>query len=293
LLLIEYFNPANSFALAWLVVAALNPTDLANAGCQLSFLSVAVLYWGASRWFRRQYDPLERLVEETRPNWERALRWLGRQIVVAYTIGFAIWLSLVPLVAYRYHLITLHGLLIGPPLVLLTSIALISGFLLLGSAAICPLLVPVFALPTDWSLAGCEFLVDLCDRWRWARWYVPDVPEWWLWVFYPGLLAMLVFDPPYRRWRLSLGAAAVWLCVGLLSMAIRPTPNELRCTFLAVGHGGCTVIETPDGRILIYDAGAITGPDVTRRIIAPYLWNRGIRRVDEVFLSHADLDHFN
>jgi competence protein ComEC len=190
-------------------------------------------------------------------------------------------------------MVTLHGLLIGPPLVLLTSIALISGFLLLGSAAICPLFVPLFAFPTDWSLRGCEFLVDLCDRWHWARWYVPDVPEWWLWIFYPALLAVLVLDPLYSRWRWALVAGAGWLAVGVLAVALRPVPNELRCTFLAVGHGGCTVIETPDGRTLLYDAGAVTGPDVTRRIIAPYLWNRGIRRIDTVFLSHADLDHFN
>src|SRR5262249_54870396 len=54
-----------------------------------------------------------------------------------------------------------------------------------------------------------------------------------------------------------------------------------------------TVIETRDGRTLLYDAGAISGPDVTRRHIAPFLWSRGIRHVDEIFLSHADLDHFN
>jgi competence protein ComEC len=32
---------------------------------------------------------------------------------------------------------------------------------------------------------------------------------------------------------------------------------------------------------------------VTRRHIAPFLWSRGIRRIDELILSHADLDHFN
>jgi competence protein ComEC len=32
---------------------------------------------------------------------------------------------------------------------------------------------------------------------------------------------------------------------------------------------------------------------VARRQIAPFLWHRGVRRIDEVFLSHADLDHFN
>src|SRR5262249_7736496 len=89
----------------------------------------------------------------------------------------------------------------------------------------------------------------------------------------------------HRRWAAT--AAVAWLGVWLLSGAARPTPQEMRCTFLAVGHGGCTVIETSDGRTLLYDAGAVSGPDVTRRIIAPYLWNRGIRRIDAVFLSHA------
>src|SRR5262249_14769781 len=99
-----------------------------------------------------------------------------------------------------------------------------------------------------------------------------------------------------RRWRWAVLAGLVWLCVGLVGADWKSasTPaDEFRCTFLAVGHGGCTVMETPDGRVLLYDAGALGGPDVTRRQIAPYLWNRGIRRIDEIFLSHADLDHFN
>jgi competence protein ComEC len=284
---------ANSFALAWLTVAALNPTDLFTPGCQLSFCSVAVLYWGASRWFRKSADSLERLIDQTRPWWMRTLRHFGRELAITYGIGLAIWLALTPLVASRYHLVTLQGLLIGPPLVLLTSIALISGFLLLGCAAVLPPLVPLFALPVDWSLAGCEALVNVFDQLRLGRWYVPDIPEWWLWVFYPGLFAVLTSDALHRRWRWAILAAFAWLGIGLLAGAMRPASGELRCTFLAVGHGGCTVLETPDGRTLLYDAGSMTGPDVTRKQIAPYLWSRGIRRIDEVFLSHADLDHFN
>jgi len=39
--------------------------------------------------------------------------------------------------------------------------------------------------------------------------------------------------------------------------------------------------------------GTLTGPDVVRKQIAPYLRHRGIRRIDDLILSHADLDHFN
>jgi competence protein ComEC len=283
----------NSFALAWMIVALLNPTDIFNAGCQLSFLSVAVLYWGASRWFRRDKDPLKRLVEETRPLWQRLSVRVARAVALSYAVTLVIWLCLVPLVAYRYQVVSLAGLVISPPLVCLTSVALIAGFpLLLVAAVYAPLALP-FAVLVRWCLAGCDFLVHLGEGLPCSYFYLGTVPLWWLWLFYPGLLVALVWEPLQRRWRWMALAGVAWLCVGLLGGAIAVPSDELRCTFLAVGHGGCAVLETPDGRTLLYDAGALGGPDVTRRQIAPYLWYRGIRRIDEIFLSHADLDHFN
>ena len=284
---------ANAFALGWLVVALLNPTDLFNTGCQLSFLAVAVLYWAAGSWLRAPTDPLDRLIDESRPRWQRLVRHLARQVALSYLVTLMVWLAVAPLVAARYHNVSPVALLIGPPVVVLTSVALLAGFLLLLAAVVCPPLVPVPAAVTHWSLAGCELLVDTADSWPPGHWYVSDLSEWWLWVFYVGLLAFLMLGSlrPRVRWGLSAGLA--WLCVGLAAGWGRPGSDELRCTFLAVGHGGCTVLETPDGRVLLYDAGALNGPELTRRQIAPFLWSRGVRRIDEVFLSHADLDHFN
>jgi competence protein ComEC len=143
------------------------------------------------------------------------------------------------------------------------------------------------AAVTQWSLAGCDFLVARGEGWPRTYFYVADVPAWWTWVFYLALFAALTIPRVRQRWQ-QLGVAMLaWLCVGLVSGALRPTPPEFRCTFLAVGHGGCTVLETADGRIVLYDAGSMSGPDVTRRFIAPYLWSRGIRRIDEVILSHT------
>jgi competence protein ComEC len=109
--------PANSFALAWIVVALLNPTDLFSSGCQLSFLSVAILYWGVSRWQRVEPDPLEQLQNESRPAWLRGVRWVGRQVLLSYLVTVAIWLAIAPLVAARYNLLSGAGLVIGPPIV--------------------------------------------------------------------------------------------------------------------------------------------------------------------------------
>jgi competence protein ComEC len=285
--------PANLFALSWLAIALLNPTDLFTSGCLLSFLSVAVLYWGARHLFPKEQDPLVRLIDTARPAWERGLRGLGWRVLESYALTGMIWLAITPLAASRYQMISPSGLLLGPPLVVLTAVALFAGFLLLSAGLLCPPLTTLLVPIVHGSLSACELLVDVADRLPFSHVYVGAVPVWWLWCFYLGLLAVLTQEPLRRRWRWAGVAGLGWLCAGLAAGAARMPGDELRCTFLAVGHGGCIVLETPDGRTLLYDAGSLAGPDVTRRQIAPFLWHRGIHRIDEVILSHGDLDHFN
>ncbi|MGH7223894.1 MAG: ComEC/Rec2 family competence protein, partial [Gemmataceae bacterium] len=285
--------PANLFALSWIAVALVNPTDLFSAGCLLSFLSVAVLTWGTRALWQQEEDPLDRLLDETRPAWQRRLRRLGRRVFESYAVTLLIWLAIAPLAAARYQMISPAGLLLGPPLVALTTVALFAGFLLLSAGLLFLPVTALLALLVQGSLAACEFLVDAADRVSYSHIYIGAIGDWWLWLFYLGLVAVLTQEPLRRRWRWAGIAGLGWLCVGLAAGASRMPSDELVCTFLAVGHGGCTVIETPDGRTLLYDAGSLAGPEVTRRHIAPFLWHRGIRRIDEVLFSHADLDHFN
>jgi competence protein ComEC len=283
----------NLFALAWIVVVLLNPTDVGDAGCQLSFLSVAILFWGLPKG-GNEADSLTQLKDQFRPAWQRGLRHLLGRGAAAYGVTLAICLAVAPLVAFRYHLVSLLGLLLGPPVVLLAALALLAGFAVLGLALVCWPLAQAVALLLRLGLAGCDGFVQFGVRVPGAYWYVPNLPQWWVWLFYLSLLAGLTVPALRQRWRQVGLVLLVWLCVGLFALAGRTyDPVELRCTFLAVGHGGCTVLETPDGRVLLYDVGSLAGPDVARRYVAPYLWQRGIRRIDEVFLSHADLDHFN
>ena len=283
--------PANALAFAWLIVIGVNPTDVFTAGCQLSFLSVFVLIWGCSRWLRpRELTPVEQLIEETRGVPEKVLRaccalWQVFAISTILTVVNA------PLVLAWQNVASPIAVLIGPPLILLTAVALVTGFLLillspLGIWAAWP-----FARITEGSLAACEWMVHLGDRVPGGHVYSPAPAMWWLVGFY-GLVALLVLLE--GKWaKRVLAGLGVWILFGLV-LSLQPrTSDEARITFLAVGAGGCIVIETPDGRVLLYDAGTTTGPDAVRRIIAPYLWSRGITRVDEVFLSHGDLDHFN
>ena len=79
-----------------------------------------------------------------------------------------------------------------------------------------------------------------------------------------------------------------WLCVGLVTGAYQPRSDELLDDFrVCRSRHVCVVIETPDGRVLLYDAGALSGPDVTVQI-APDLWLCGISRIERrslIFLA--------
>jgi competence protein ComEC len=293
--------PANTFALAWLLVLAINPTDLFTAGFQLSFLCVAVLIWGIARWFApREPTPMELLINESRSSIEQGLRGMLRLIGQAYLVTLVLGLATAPLVAYWQNIMSPAGLVIGPIAILLTTVALIAGFLLLMLWPLGPAAAPL-AWVAGRSIALCDYCVDIAGRLPGGYWYVGSLPTWWVVGFYTILLGWLLVGTPeiarhisHIRTRLWFAAAlAGWTLLGLAAGFVRPEADEMRVTFVAVDHGGCAVIETPDGRVLLYDVGATAGPDVTKRHIAPYLWSRGIRRIDEVFLSHADLDHFN
>lgn len=282
---------ANAFAFAWLVTVAWNPTDAFTAGCQLSFISVFVLIWGVSRWLApAQKAPLDRLIDESRPPWVRAARAFLRSLAVAFALSIILTVANSPLIMQRQNLVAPMGAILGPPLVFLTTIALVAGFLLLIVGIFGIGLTFPFAVVTRESLAACDWLVRIADTVPGGSVYVPTLPIGWTIGFYAILIGVVLLD---AKWAKRAGVALLlWSLFGLIG--VPPTvKDELQITFLSVGHGGCTVLETPDGRVLVYDAGSMGGPDAVRRVVAPFLWHRGHARIDELFLSHADLDHFN
>ena len=92
----------------------------------------------------------------------------------------------------------------------------------------------------------------------------------------------------------ALLVSAAWIV--LLPPKPQWHPGVFEVTAIDVGQGDSLLLITPEGKTLLLDAGGVTENsrsefDVGEEVVSPYLWSRGIRRLDVVAISHAHTDH--
>lgn len=289
----------NALAAAGVAILAWNPTALFQAGAQFSFLAVAAIYlWGPNLAAPATEDPLDRLIQQSRPWFVRWGRRCGDSVRKMVEISVAVWLVTLPLTALRYHLVSPIALVLNPVVWLPVTVALFSGFLVLVFGWLLPPLGQVCGEICNLSLALLEWLVEGADGIEAGHFWTPAPALWWVVGAYLGLGLYAVFLRHRLPLRWSIAAVALWLGVGALT-TVRPFPfsspktDSLVCTFLAVGHGACAVVELPHGQTLVYDAGAMGAPESTARTVAEFLWTRRITHLDAILVTHADADHYN
>jgi competence protein ComEC len=72
--------------------------------------------------------------------------------------------------------------------------------------------------------------------------------------------------------------------------------DDLRVTMIDVGHGNASLLELPYGYNMLIDGGGFSDNrvfDVGASIVAPFLWQKKIRTIDSIVLSHPNSDHLN
>jgi competence protein ComEC len=282
-----------ALSLAALIVLARNPTDAFSPGAWLSFLAVGVLSL-SQRWLRaRDFDEADRLEAALPKGWlakchDKFRRMLRDGAVTSTTV----WLTTAPLVAWRFHFVSFSGLLLNIVLGPWIGVLLWVGYLWLLVYAC----VPMLSSPLLWVFAallrGLIAVITWVGAWdQGAGWFVGP-PGWWLAGFYLGLWWTLR-PPGWWTWRRQWRTGLTWVNVGLAAGLLPTAPRGLVCDILDVGHGLAIVLRGPDGRVLLYDCGSLSGGELAAETMSLALWQAGCSRIDGLILSHADADHCN
>jgi competence protein ComEC len=162
------------------------------------------------------------------------------------------------------------------------------------SAAFAHVAGVIAAAALHWTLLCLGWLSHL----HISQWRVPD-PSVSLWIV--AALGVTFAFLLVRRNRLAAAAGLALLflsagCAAVYSGEPHLVRRELEITAIDVGQGDSILIVSPEGRTMLVDAGGSIGPvrsefDYGEDVVSPYLWWRGLDRLDVVVLTHAHGDH--
>jgi competence protein ComEC len=286
--LIDHRSPPwHALAVAAALVICARPLDVRDAGFILTFGATAALLEGA----RRVAPAL------ARSSVTGAGRTVAVWLLASVAASLAAEIALLPISAWTFSRVTSAGLLLN-----LAAVPLMALVQAGGIVVSCLVDVDVIARPAGWlayaasaALVGSARLVDAAP-WLTAR--VPPPPLAVLVAYYAGLAVALAAAGVRRGCGTAIVLASTLAIVsgqpaGWLSDAA--APGRLRITMFDVGQGDATLVELPDASRVLVDAGGTpfgnSTFDIGRRVLAPALWARGIRRLDTLVITHGDPDH--
>ena len=228
-----------------------------------------------------------------------ALR-LWEVVVVSATIQ----LGMLPLLAHYFHRVSLAGPLANIPAVLLTGLIVPIGFLTLGLSLLWTALAGTAAKFLGVLVAALVGSVEWFTRWHWTSYRIPGPPPLLLAAFFAALVLLAVAArAAQQRWQrlVAVPLAGLVLAVVIYPFGDKLERGKLEVTVLDVGQGDSIFVAFPDGHTLLIDAGGglaaprigglRTGLDIGEQVVSPYLWYRGLKRLDAVALTHAHQDH--
>lgn len=228
------------------------------------------------------------------PRWRSRAVKLPRLLAAPLSIvvcSAAASLATLPLVLLHFHLLAPAGLLLNVVAVPMVSLVAVPATLT-GT-----LVFPLWPQLTTWlfSIAAgvLELLLQLAD----ATLKLPGLAGSFVFptllsIVLLAILAVTLLAPGrfgFRRIALASGAGLLLF----LSPALFSPEPQLTVTALSVGQGDAIVLQTPDGKACLIDAGGLFSDsyDTGERLVAPALGRLGISRLDAVLLTHDHPDH--
>ncbi|MBT4694220.1 MAG: DUF4131 domain-containing protein [Planctomycetaceae bacterium] len=297
--------PANTLALAGIIILVHNPSSLFQIGTQLSFLATAALFGCRSllrqttKWYVLDDQSLLRFTLRLQPWPIRCVFWFAKAVTVSFAYTLAMWIVCIALVVYGFHVISVVGIALNVILVvpIMTSFVLT---LLLAFLEPVPFVGTVLGWLCQWSISLLDWIVTTTAQAEIGYWWAAGPTRWWLISFYLMLCGIALWSRMLRLQKIGYALVALFMVlsigwypqrVGFTSEGIEH--KYLGLHFIAVGHGTSVLLEYPNGEVWLYDAGSLTRSNYAGRLIADVLWQRGHSHLSGIYVSHADLDHFN
>ena len=274
----------NSLSIAAIIILFWQPNALFDLSFQLSFIAVLSIGYVLEK--KSEYRNQDSDYRTQSTDNRQLIRKTFEGIKTSVLITIAAVLGTAPIVAIsfkQFPLISPMTNLIITPFIcfIILPLSFFAGFVaLLFNMTSMPLSGLIDSL-THLALRFIKIFSDI----PYANIHVHN-PSFAIILLY--FFSLAFFLKSRFRWRLL--PFAIVICLYLISPYLS-RDNNFRITFLDVGQGDSSLVELPDKRVMLIDGGT-HDPDMGRRVIAPYLWSKGIKDIDYLVLSHPHPDHY-
>lgn len=266
-------NIINSLAFSALILLLDNPFNLFDPGFQLTYAAtLSIILF--------------------QPKFLRCLPRLPLKIGDMLALSAAAQVGVIPLVAAAFNRVALAPLVLNLAAVPLVAVIMAAGYVFFPLAFAADVLAFPLAGVIKFLIALLLGISRLSEASSFFSYRVPN-PSFLVVVGYYVFLLALLLPPKFRFQAPCFGVVwAVWALV----LALFPFPaaaSNLRVTFLDVGQGDSILVEFPGREKMLVDGGGTpTGSfDPGERVVSPFLWRRGIKRLDMIVATHAHPDH--
>lgn len=214
------------------------------------------------------------------------------------SVSLSVWLGTMPVVALYFNIVTPSVLAAN-----FLAIPVLFVIVILGFGLLCAGITPWFSFFAVFLSNILNFIVTFLTL---IMNKISNMPfsfvriaslDWkWIIVFYAALLTIIVFFRTQKNRKVFLTCFLLFTAnLFVWNEAFgEALPDALRVTFLNVGRADAAVLEFPDGSSMMIDAGSggtRFRKDAGKGVLAPYFWQKRIRRLDAVLLTHAHEDH--
>ena len=281
-ILIEREDDAiNTLAVAALIVLLLDPQALFDISFQLSYMAVFSMIIVVRRFYKIEDNPV---------GWKD--KYIMRlKLLMLLNLGASI--STAPVIAHYYNQVNWVGIISNMVITPYAGFTVLPVGLVTG---VLSLFLETNTIPLAWLnelLVGLLYkMVEIFAGLPLSAIYIPSPGVLTIILVYTIMLSLFFFSFRLSKIMFIISASFLVFISGCNVMPGDQT-GLLRVTFLDVGQGDSALIEFPDGNTMLIDGGGTFSEtfDTGKSVVAPYLWNKGIRKIDYIVASHPQIDH--
>ncbi len=265
----------NNLAISALILLLIRPLDFLTPSFQLSFMAVlGILLF---------HEPINNFFKPV-----AIFPWL-KWLISLLSVGLAAWAAVAPLIAFHYYQLQLLAAIWTIPASVPTTIMIVLGTFKILITPLLPSLGIIIGYVLNFSAATLSWMVTLFAKVPFSNITIGKVSIGFVFAFYAILFLWKFF--PHKRF--IYPPVMIILITTVIFVNRFEKQNQLQLAILSVGHGQCCILTPPGMGSIIIDAGSMTKADIGEKIINPYLSYSAISKIDSVFISHDDIDHFN